>query len=213
MVIRGDTHLVKVYDLTPLVDVEGYDLTDAKELEEFKESVASFLDSGEAEAVDLPEDLIGVVPDSMEIEIGDEIYTFEDVEYLNTSVDELISKNFEEGDVIALLQAEGDGYFEYEEEPDVNELYIGYTACDISAPDEPIYDFFCDLLLPSMVEVDGERLEIVASNFYPRDTIVAEVYVVRSDGDVKYLEKVTDIDLLHLHWDLFEDLIKVEYED
>ncbi len=214
MVIRGDSKIIKVYDLTPLVDIENYDLADAKELEKFQETVVSFVDSGEAEAVDLPEDLVGIIPDTAEIEIGDETYTFEDVEYINKSVDELISENFEEGDVLFLLQGNGDGYFEYEENPNIDEIKVGYTACDIDTPEEPVYDFFCDLMLPKIVEVNGERLEPVATNFYPKDTMVAEVYVVRiNEEGAKYLERVAEIDVLHFHWDLFEDIIQVDYDE
>jgi hypothetical protein len=214
MVIRGEANLIKVYDLTPLVDIESYDLSDAKELEKFQESVVSFIDSGEAEAVDLPEDLIGVVPDTAEIETNDGVYTFEDVEYINKSVDELISENFQEGDVLFLLQGNGDGYFEYEENPSIDKVRIGYTACDVNTPDEPVYDFFCDLMLPKIVEVDGERIECVASNFYPKDTMIGEVYVVRVDEEgAKYLERVAEIDVLHFQWDLFEDIIQVDYDE
>ncbi|NPA87712.1 hypothetical protein [Caminibacter pacificus] len=212
MVIRGETNLIKVYDLTPIVDIESYDLSETKDIERFQEVVASYIDSGEAEAVDLPTELMGVLPDGAEIEIEDKTYTFEDIEYKNTSVDELISENFNEGDVLLLLQANGDGYFEYDENPDINDLKIGYTACDIDAPQEPIYDFFCDLMLPDMVLKGEEKLEIKASNFYPKDTMVGEVYIVREDGG-KYLEKIAEIDMLHFGWDLFEDLIQVDYDD
>ena len=214
MIIRGEANIIKVYDLTPLVDLESYDLADAKDLENFQETVVSFVDSGEAEAVDLPEDLVGVVPDSAEIEINDNTYTFEDVEYINKSVDELISENFEEGDVLLLLQANGDGYFEYEENPNIEDVKIGYTACDIETPDEPVYDFFCDLMLPKIVEVNNERLEPIATNFYPKDTMVGEVYVVRvNEEGNKYLERVAEIDVMHFHWDLFEDIIQVDYDE
>ncbi|EDM23544.1 hypothetical protein [Caminibacter mediatlanticus] len=213
MIIRGESNIIKVYDLTPLIDIESYDLSDSKELENFQETVVSFIDSGEAEAVDLPEDLIGIVPDTAEIEINDNTYTFEDVEYINKSVDELISENFEEGDLLLLLQGNGDGYFEYEENPDINDLKIGYTACDIDTPEEPVYDFFCDLMLPKIVEVKNERIEIVATNFYPKNIIIGEVYIVRKEDGNKYLEKVADIDVMHFHWDLFEDIIQVDYDE
>ena len=213
MVIRGETNIVKAYDLTPLVDTNNYDLDNLKEIEEFQEAVASYIDSGEAEAISFETELIGTVPENTEIEIGEETYFFEDVEYINKSVDELISEQLNEGDVICLIQASGDGYFEYEENPDVNELRIGYTACDIDTPDEPIYDFFCDLLLPDLVKVNDEKLELVAKNFYPKDTMLAEVYIVRSDDGNKYLERVCEIDLLHYQWDLFEDLIQVDYDE
>ena len=213
MIIRGDSNIIKVYDLTPLIDIESYDLSDSKDLENFQETVVSFIDSGEAEAVDLPEDLVGIVPDTAEIEINDNTYTFEDVEYINKSVDELISENFEEGDVLLLLQGNGDGYFEYEENPEIDDLKIGYTACDIDTPEEPIYDFFCDLILPKIVEIKGEKIEPIATNFYPKDTIIGEVYIVRKEDGNKYLEKVADIDVMHFHWDLFEDIIQVDYDD
>ena len=214
MVIRGEANIIKAYDLTPLVDANGYDLDNLKEIEEFKEVVASYIDAGEAEAINFETDLIGTVPDTTEIEIEDNVYTFEDVEYINTSVDELISEQLDEGNVVCLIQANGDGYFEYEENPDINELQIGYTACDVDTPDEPIYEFFCDLLLPDLVLASGEKLEMVAKNFYPKDTMIAEVYIVRvNEEGNKYLERVCEIDLLHYHWDLFEDLIQVDYDE
>ena len=212
MVIRGETNLIKVYDLTPVIDLENYDLSESSDIQRLQETVGSFLDAGEVEAVNLPTDLIGVIPDGAEIETNGNTYTFEDVEYINASVDSLISENFNEGDVLLLLQGNGEGYFEYEANPDINEVKIGYTACDVEAPDEPVYDFFCDLMLPDMVEINGEKAEIAASNFYPKDTMVAEVYVVRNDGG-KYLEKVAEVDILHEHWDLFEDIIQVDYDD
>ena len=213
MIIRGETNIIKAYDLTPLVDLESYDLDNARDLERFQESVASFIDSGEAEALTFETELIGTVPENTEIEIENETYFFEDVEYINKSVDELISEQLNEGDVVCLVQAHGDGYFEYEENPNINDLRIGYTACDIDTPEEPIYDFFCDLLLPDLVKANDEKLEVVAKNFYPKDTMIAEVYIVRSDGGTKYLEKICDIDLLHFNWDLFEDIIQVDYDE
>ncbi len=208
MIIRGESNIIKVYDLTPVIDIDSYDFSDSKELERFQDTVVSFLDAGEVEAVNLPTDLIGVVPDSAEIEINENVYTFEDVTYKNRSVDELITQNFNEGDVILLLQANGDGYFEYEINPDINDLQIGYTACDVDTPDEPVYEFFCDLMLPDDLYVNEEKIELVASNFYPKDTMVAEVYKV-VDG---VLERIAEIDVMHFGWDLFEDLIQVEYE-
>jgi len=212
MVIRGDTNIIKAYDLTPVVNLDEYNFDEISDIERFKEVVGSYIDAGELEAINLPTDLIGVVPDSADIEISDKYYTFEDVEYINKSVDELISEHLNTGDVILLFQANGDGYFEYEENPDIDELKIGYTACDIETPDENIYNFFCDLMLVDLVEVNGEKLPRVASNFYPKDKVVAEVYVVR-EGDGKYLERVAEIDVLHEHWDLFEDIIQVDYDE
>jgi len=212
MVIRGETNLIKVYDLSLLLDLENYDLNEASDIQRLQETIGSYIDAGEVEAVNLPVDLMGVVPDGAEIEIGEQRYTFEDIEYINRSVDDLISANFEKGSVILLVQAKGEGYFEYEENPSVEELKIGYTACDMEAPDEPVYDFFCDLMLPGLVEINGEKAEISASNFYPKDTIVAEVYRVNEDGS-KYLEKVAEVDILHEQWDLFEDIIQVDYDD
>ena len=213
MVIRGETNIIKAYDLTPLVSSEDYDLDNLQELEKFQEAVASYIDSGEAEALSFETELIGTVPENTEIEIGDETYFFEDVEYINKSVDELISENLNEGDVIALLEASGDGYFEYEQNPNIKELKIGYTACDVETPQEPVYDFFCDLLLPDFVKVNDEKLEITAKNFYPKDTMIAEIYIVKKEGSKKYLERICEIDVLHFGWDLFEDIIQVDYDE
>jgi hypothetical protein len=209
MVIRGESNIIKVYDLTPVIDLDSYDFGDAKDLERFSENVVSYLDAGEVEAIEMPTDLMGVVPDSAEIEINENVYSFEDVTYKNRSVDEIITQQFNEGDVILLLQANGDGYFEYEVNPDINDVQIGYTACDIDLPDEPIYDFFCDLMLPDDLYVNGEKAEIAASNFYPKDTMVAEVYRVTNG----HLERIAEIDVMHFGWDLFEDLIQVDYDE
>jgi hypothetical protein len=205
MVIRGETKLVKVYDITSFVDASEYSVNEISDIEKFNDSVISFLQ--EAEAFELPEELIGIVPDSAEIEINEESVSFEDVEYVNKSVDELITANFSDGDVVVLFQAIGEGYFEYEENPSLQELKIGYTACDLDLV-EDIYDFFCDLLLPKSVYVNDERIEPVATNFYPKDTMVAEVYTIK-DGS---LVKISEIDVMHFGWDLFEDIIQVEYE-
>ena len=213
MVIRGETNIIKAYDLTPLVDIESYDLDNARDLERFQESVASFIDSGEAESLSFETELIGTVPENTEIEIEDNTYFFEDIEYINKSVDDLISNQLNEGDVICLVQAHGDGYFEYEENPDIKNLKVGYTACDVDTPQEPVYEFFCDLLLPDLVKANNEKLEVIAKNFYPKDAMVAEVYVVKNNEGNNYLEKICDIDLLHFGWDLFEDIIQVDYDD
>ncbi|WP_457564248.1 hypothetical protein [Caminibacter sp.] len=209
MVIRGESNIIKVYDLTPVIDIASYDLTDSRELERFQETVVSYIDAGEAEAIEMPTDLIGIVPDGAEIEISENTYTFEDITYKNRSVDELITERFNEGDVILLLQANGDGYFEYDVNPDINDIQIGYTACDIETPQEPVYDFFCDLMLPDDLYVKGEKAEVIASNFYPKDTMFAEVYVVKGG----HLQRVAEIDVMHFQWDLFEDIIQVDYDE
>ncbi len=213
MVIRGETNIIKVYDLSPLIAENDYDLDNLKEIEKFQDTVASYIDSGEAEALSFETELIGTVPENTEIEIGDDTYFFEDVDYINKSVDNLISENLNEGDVVCLMQASGDGYFEYEQNPDINELRIGYTACDVDTPEEPVYDFFCDLLLPDLVEAKGQKLEITAKNFYPKDTMIAEVYIVKMKEGNKYLERICEIDVLHFGWDLFEDIIQVDYDE
>lgn len=212
MVIRGETNIIKAYDLTPLVDLSEYDLANSEDLEKLQESVASFIDSGEADALSFETELIGTVPENTEIEIGDETYFFEDVEYINKSVNNLIAEQLNEGDVVCLVQASGDGYFEYEENPDIKNLKIGYIACDVDTPEEPIYEFFCDLLLPDLVKENNKKLEVIAKNFYPKNAMIGEVYVVRKDTE-KYLEKICEVDLLHFGWDLLEDIIQVEYND
>ena len=213
MIIRGDTNIIKVYDLTPVIDMENYDLDSEKDREKLKDSIMSYLDNQELEAINMPNALRGVIPEGMEIQIGDEIFTFEDVDYENFKVDEIISENFEENQTLLLLQANGEGYFEYENDYPKEELKFGYIACDIENPDEPIYDFFCDLILPDEIKRGEEKLEVVATNFYPKDTIVAEAYVVRKNEEGKYLEKICDIDVLHFGWDDFEDIIQVDYNE
>jgi uncharacterized radical SAM superfamily protein len=63
-----------------------------------------------------------------------------------------------------------------------------------------------------MVKKGEEKLEVVATNFYPKDTIIAEVYQVKEDVG-KYLQKICDIDVLHFGWDDFEDIIQVDYDE
>jgi hypothetical protein len=68
-------------------------------------------------------------------------------------------------------------------------------------------------MLPKIVEVNNEKIEPIATNFYPKDTMVGEVYVVRvNEEGNKYLERVAEIDVMHFHWDLFEDIIQVDYD-
>jgi hypothetical protein len=213
MVIRGETNIIKVYDYTYLINLDEYDLSDFKEIERLNETVVSFLDAGEAESLTLNQELIGVIPDSVEIEIGDNVYSSEDVDYENILLSEIVDKNFKVGDTILLLRANGDGYFEYEENPSIDDLQIGYTACDIDTPDNEFYNFFCDLLLPYEVKIAQEKAEVIANNFYPKDEMMAELYVVKEEGGVKFLDKVTEIDVMHFGWDLFEDLIQIDYDE
>jgi hypothetical protein len=213
MVIRGETNIMKVYDYSYLINLDEYDLTDSKELERLNETVVSFLDAGEAEALSLNEELIGIIPDDAEIEIDENIYTAEDVEYINRYVNDIVNENFKVGDVLLFLRGNGDGYFEYDINPKIDELKIGYTACDIEAPDNEFYNNFCDLLLPYAVEINGEKAEVVANNFYPKSEMMAELYVVKEEDGVKFLDKVTEIDVMHFDWDLFEDLIQVDYDE
>ena len=213
MIIRGETNIIKVYDLTPLIARENYDLDNLNDIEEFKDLVVNFLDNGEADAISFEAELIGTVPENTEIEIGDNTFFFDDISYINKSVDNLITENLNEDNVICILQASGDGYFEYEENPAINDLKIGYTACDLETPDESIYDFFCDLLLPDLVKIKDNKLEIVSKNFYPKNAIIGEGYIVKNEKGNKYLEKVCEIDVLHFDWDLFEDIIQVDYDE
>jgi len=206
MVIRGETNIIKIYDYTNLIDLDEYDVSDFKDLERLKETVASFLDSGEADALSLDVDLSGIVPESAEIEINDKVYTIDDVEYKNISLNEIVANSFKEGDVVLILNANGDGYFEYEENPDISDLKIGYTACDIEGVDNDFYNTFCDLILPNDVE-SNEKLEVTATNFYPKSEINATLYILKEG----VLERVVDIDILHEGWDLLEDIIQVEY--
>jgi hypothetical protein len=213
MVIRGETNIMKVYDYSYLINLDEYDLTDSREIERLNETVVSFLDAGEAEALSLNEELIGVIPDDAEIEIGDNVYSSEDVEYINRYVNDIVNQYFKLGDVLLFLRGNGEGYFEYEEKPSIDELKIGYTACDIEVPDNEFYNNFCDLLLPYFVEINGEKAEVVANNFYPKSEMTAELYVVKEEEGVKFLDKVTEIDVMHFGWDLFEDLIQVDYDE
>jgi hypothetical protein len=213
MVIRGESNIIKVYDYSYLINLDEYDLNDSKEIERLNEAVVSFLDSGEAESLSLNEELIGVTPDTAEIEIEESTYTAEDVEYINKNVNDIVAENFKVGDVVLLLRAKGEGYFEYEINPKIDELKIGYTACDIEMPDNEFYNNFCDLLLPYVVEINGEKAEVVANNFYPKDEMMAELYVVKEEDGVKFLDKITEIDVMHFGWDLLEDIIQVDYDN
>ncbi|WP_096258920.1 hypothetical protein [Lebetimonas natsushimae] len=213
MVIRGNTNIVKVYDYSYLINLNEYDLSDSKDLERLNDAVVSFLDSGEAEALSLNEELVGVNPDGTEIEIENNVYTAEEVDYDNKNVNNIINENFKVGDVVLLLRANGEGYFEYEVNPKVDELKIGYTACDMEAPDNEFYNNFCDLLLPYSVTVNGEKIEITANNFYPKSEMTAELYVVKEEEGVKFLDKVSELDVMHFGWDLFEDIIQVDYDE
>jgi hypothetical protein len=129
MIIRGDTNIIKIYDYSYLINLDDYDLDDSKEIERLKENVAAYLDSGEAEALSLNEDLTGINPEGIEIEIENKIFTAEDIDYINKDIDKIINENFKTGDIILLLKTNGDGYFEYEKNPDINEIKIGYSAC------------------------------------------------------------------------------------
>jgi hypothetical protein len=213
MVIRGETNIMKVYDYSYLINLDEYDLTDSREIERLNETVVSFLDAGEAEALSLNEELIGVIPDDAEIEIGDNVYSSEDVEYINRYVNDIVNENFKVGDILLFLRGNGDGYFEYDENPSIDEVKVGYTACDIEAPDNEFYNNFCDLLLPYSMEINGQKAEVVANNFYPKSEMMAELYVVKEEDGVKFLDKVTEIDVMHFDWDLFEDLIQVDYDE
>jgi len=208
MVIRGEANIIKIYDYSYLISLDEYDLTDSRDLERLKESVASFLESQEADALTLDTDLNGIIPDTAEIEIDDRVYGVGDIEYKNINLNDVVSENFKEGDLVLILSANGDGYFEYEENPNISELKIGYTACDIEGVDNNFYETFCDLILPNEVELNGEKLEVIASNFYPKSEMMATLYVVK--GGV--LERVVDVDILHDGWDLIEDIIQVEYD-
>lgn len=209
MVIRGESNIMKIYDLTTFIDLSSYDLDNEKEIEIFKNTIESFIQSGEVEAFDFEVDLIGILPESVEIEIGEERYSFEDINYLNKKVNELINEKFSENNVVCVFQANGEGYFEYEENPEIKDLKIGYTACDVESPKDVISESFCDLLLVDMVMENTKKIEMMAKNFYPKDRIIAEVYVVKKG---KILEKICDIDILHFGWDEFEDIIQVEYD-
>jgi len=206
MVIRGETNIIKLYDYSYLINLNEYDLSDLKELERLKESVASFLESQEADAMSLEVDLNGVIPDTAQIEVDEKVYEVGDIEYKNINLNDVVANSFKEGDLVLLLSANGDGYFEYEENPNISELKICYTACDIEGVDNSFYENFCDLILPNEIEVNGKKLEVIASNFYPKSEMIATLYIVK--GGV--LERVVDVDILHDGWDLIEDIIQVE---
>jgi hypothetical protein len=216
MIIRGDTNILKIYDYTYLINLDEYDLNDSKEIERLNEAVVSFLDSGEAETISLDEELIGINPDGVEIEIENNVYTAEDVEYINKNINDTINETFKVGDVILLLRAKGEGYFEYEQNPKIKELKIGYTACDIEAPENEFYNNFCDMLLPYFVKINNEKAEVIATNFYPKNEIMAELYVVKEEigvkRGVKFLDKITEIDVMHFNWDILEDIIQIDYD-
>jgi hypothetical protein len=211
MIIRGDTNIIKIYDYSYLINLDDYDLDDSKEIERLKENVAAYLDSGEAEALSLNEDLTGINPEGIEIEIENKIFTAEDIDYINKDIDKIINENFKTGDIILLLKTNGDGYFEYEKNPDINEIKIGYSACDIKKPDNEFYNKFCDLLLPNDVEINGQKQDVIASNFYPKAEMMAELYTIMNDNG-KYLDKITEIDVMHFGWDLLEDIIQIDYD-
>jgi hypothetical protein len=212
MIIRGNTNIIKIYDYSYLINLNEYDLADSKEIERLNDAVASFLDSGEAEALTLNEELIGINPDGLEIEIEDNRYTTEDIEYINKNINDIINENFKIGDIVLLFRANGEGFFEYEQNPKIDELKIGYTACDIEMPDNDFYNNFCDLILPKTVEINGEKTEVIANNFYPKSEMIAGLYVVKEEEGVKFLDKVTEIDVMHVGWDLLEDIIQVDYD-
>ena len=213
MVIKGDTNILKIYDLTDLIDLNEYDLDNLKEMDKFKDTVASYIDSGEADALSFEDELVGILPESCEIQIDNNTYSFEDINYKNRDINTIISEKLKENDVISILKTAGEGYFEYEQNPDIKNIQIGFSACDIYEPKENIFEFFCDLILPFDVNVNNKKIEVIASNFYPKDTVLAEVYTVKSEKGKKYLQRVCEIDILHFNWDEIEDIIQVSYDE
>ncbi len=210
MIIRGETNIVKAYDLTSFVDLDKYDLDNEKDIDNFKNVIESYITSGEAEALEFETGLVGMIPENTEIEIKGNTYLFEDLNYINVNVNKLITEKLNKGDIICILQAKGEGYFEYEENPiSINDLQVGYIACDINTPKNPFYMFLCDLILPDLINLKNKKLNIIANNFYPKDTIVAEVYIVKEEEKNKILNRICEIDMLHFGWDKFEDIIQV----
>lgn len=210
--LRGDVNFLKMYGFKGLIDISEYDLSDSFDLEKFKQKVAELFDAGELEAINLPEELMGLILDSTEVEFENKSVDVESLELENVDINKLICDNFEVDDTFLLLKGSAEGYFEYDIEDNLDSLKIGYVACDVYLPQEPIYDFFCDLVLPNRLKIKDEIVEISAKNIYPKDELDAQVYKVVEGESGKYLEKIVDVELLRESWDSFEDLIQVDYD-
>jgi len=197
LIVRAEIDNLNFYNLTTGLDILNTDST--YKIEEIYEVVTNLVESGELDALVLPQEVKMASLDNLEIELDGENIDSSEVKLLNKDLELLVdlSEN-EEGELYLLRHYKGDGElsFEVDDNLDIKKLSFDYLDCSESFDQfdilrESYLSSFCDMVLADCIKYNSLELEFDDFIFEPQ-LVKDELYIVKKDTitGLNYLEKL-----------------------
>jgi len=197
LIIRGEIDNLNFYNLTTGLHTLNPD--SAYKIEELYEVVTDLVESGELDALVLPQEVKMASLDSLELELDEKSLDSSKIKLKNRDISSLVdlSEN-EEGELYLLRHYKGDGEFSYEVDDNLKaeDLSFDYLDCsqDFDQFDilrESYLSSFCDTIIANSLKCKDNSLEFDDFIFEPQ-LVKDELYIVKRDTvtDINYLEKL-----------------------
>jgi hypothetical protein len=197
--IRGDIDSLTIYSISAEdldIDVESVDTKETQE--EIHQTLESLVETGELDAITNPIDIRLANLEELEIDVDDDSYVKEEIG-LNFSrlLSPIELEESEVGTVYLIRHYRGEAEISYRvEELDIEEAVFSLDYIDCSDEfdqfdilRESYLEEFCDTVVVDRLYCDGEELEYDEFIFNPQ-LIQDEIYIVKSEDGVKFLEKI-----------------------
>jgi len=131
LIVRGEIDNLNFYNLTTGLKTLNPD--SEYKIEEIYEVVTDLVESGELDALVLPQEIKMTSLDNLELEIDGEILENSDIKLKNAEVESLLDlSQTQEGELFLLRHYKGDGEYSYEVEDSFNIENLSFDYIDCS---------------------------------------------------------------------------------
>jgi len=203
--VTGEVDNLTFYNIT--TGIKSLNPNSNYKIEELYEVVTNLLETGELDALILPQELKMISLENLYMELDGEVIDISSITLLNSDLDSLVDISpYEEGMVFLIRHYRGDGEFIYDldYELEVEDLSFDYIDCSQEFDQydilrESYLEDFCDSVIADSLKYNGEPLEFEEFIFDPQ-LVKDELYIVKRDPitDLNFLEKL-DIGGNRLH--------------
>jgi len=198
LIIRGEIDNLSFYNIT--TGVKSLNPDSNYKIEELYEVVSNLLESGELDALLLPQELKLISVENLNIELNEEILDNSSLILKNSDLNSLVDISiYEEGMVFLIRHYRGDGEYifeDIEDDFDISSLGFEYIDCsqELDQYDilrESYLESFCDSIIADSIKYRDEPLEFDEFIFDPQ-LVKDELYIVKRDpiNGLNFLEKL-----------------------
>jgi hypothetical protein len=198
LIVRGEVDSISLYNLT--TGLQHLNINSNYKIEKLYEVVKNLLESGELDALILPDELKLISLENLDIELDEEPLDNSSLILKNSDLEYMIdTSTYKEGMVFLIRHYRGDGEYIFEDiddDFDINNLSFEYIDCaqELNQYDilrESYLENFCDSVLADSIKYKDEPLEFDEFIFDPQ-LVKDELYIVKKDpiSNLNVLEKL-----------------------